>query len=110
MRFHLFPLLSFTAVLILAGCTAKYDIDTTCLPSDIKGTQFGWHGDYLFETTLYTGDDSRRILHCADGKGNEFEIRCARNTVQVVNGVYYCSTFDKKSVRVRVEWQVWKPK
>lgn len=69
---------------LLAACSAEanYDIDMSC-PAKLT-----------VENHLET------ISFKCDSAQTKFFIQCSFSTVQRIDGVYYCTTTDKKSVRV----------
>lgn len=76
---------------ILAGCSAstKYDIDVSCPKALFDGEE--------------TIDRVTRNFWCDLGRGKDyFDIRCERESVQIVANTYFCSTHDGKSVRIKV--------
>lgn len=83
----LLPLFGLSSVLTLSGCVAaaKYDIDVRC--KDVRDT-------------IDADSSSIRDFNC--DSPDQFSIKCVQTTIQRLNGDYLCSTYDKKSVRIRV--------
>jgi len=76
-------------LIILSACTSQkieYDIDVSC-PQDLFS--------YLGENTVarYTCDES--IV-------NNFTVRCTKESVQIINGIIYCLSVDKKMIRIQI--------
>jgi hypothetical protein len=84
----------FVAMVALSACTAtaKYDIDVAC-----QNTSNPY--DFTEELLTASADDPLEYIFCAAGHG-DFTIACSRPTVQRVGRTVYCSTTDKKTVRI----------
>ena len=85
MKRLLTPLLA----LLIVGCNQHtYDIDVVC-PKDASFTTNRKEDIWIFDCAKYT-DEIETI----------FNVRCLTNTVQWIHDNAYCSTVDKKNVRI----------
>ncbi len=79
-----FILLS-VAIVSLAGCSAsaKYDFDLSCPTDNIK----------------ISAGDGETTYGCTE---KYFNVLCVANTVTYIGSDLYCTTHDKKSVRIHL--------
>jgi hypothetical protein len=73
------------SLLILSGCSAsaKYDFDLSCPTDNIK----------------ISAGDGETTYGCTE---KYFNVLCVANTVTYIGSDLYCTTHDKKSVRIRL--------
>lgn len=77
---------AFLCLVLLAACAGyEYDIDLSC---DINKLDWGLN----YETNI-------QRFSCLE-KDKIFHISCDPKTVQMINPIILCSTFDRQSVRI----------